>query len=111
MRKPEPTNNLLFDRFWEAYPRKEAKPKAQRAFAKLKVTEELLNVMLEAIRQQAKVKCWDRPELRKYIPHPATWLNNRRWEDEIIGADTQPATAAPTAPTGAEAPGCCTILE
>lgn len=107
MRKPEPTTDPLFDRFWAAYPRKEAKPKAQRAFAKLKVTEELLNTMLEAIRRQAKAKHWDRPEMRKYIPHPATWLNNRRWEDEIIGADTQPDTGDHA---GAETSGCCTIL-
>ena len=21
----------------------------------------------------------------KYIPHPSTWLNQRRWEDEVVG--------------------------
>ncbi len=94
MRKPANTNDPLFDRFWAAYPRKEKKLNAQKAFAKLHVTESELEKMLAAIKVHSKAKGWDKRENWKYIPHPTTWLNQRRWEDEIVGADTEPDTAA-----------------
>ena len=48
MRKAEATDNVLFDRFWVAYPKKVGKEKARRAFEKLHPTEDLLGQMLEA---------------------------------------------------------------
>lgn len=72
--------NPLFDIFWKAYPRKVSPTAAKKSFAKLKVDEELLNKMLRAIEQQKKTDQWKDP---KYIPHPSTWLNNGRWEDEV----------------------------
>ena len=71
-----------FQSFWSAYPRKTAKKPAQAAFMKLKPDEELLNKMLEALKQQLKTDQWTR-DGGQYIPHAATWLNQRRWEDEI----------------------------
>ena len=103
MRKSEPTGDILFDRFWVAYPKKVGKPKAQTAFRKIRVTEEILQQMLTAIRQQTKIYSWDKPEKWKYIPNPATWLNQRRWEDEMYG--TAPDANADTYS------GCCTVLE
>ena len=50
MRKAEATDNVLFDRFWVAYPKKVGKEKARRAFEKLHPTEDLLGQMLEAIK-------------------------------------------------------------
>lgn len=70
----------LFDIFWKAYPRKVSPAAAKKSFAKLKVDEDLLNKMLKAIEQQKKTDQWKDP---KYIPHPSTWLNNERWEDEV----------------------------
>lgn len=69
----------LFNRFWEAYPRKTAKQDAVKAFGKLKADEALLETMLAALEKQKAQ--WDDP---KYIPHPATWLNGHRWEDEPV---------------------------
>lgn len=69
-----------FDAFWSAYPRKVAKPRAKRAFAKLKVTDVLLAAMLESIERHASSEAWTK-DSGKFIPHPATWLNDRRWED------------------------------
>ena len=37
----------------------------------------LLDGMLRAIETQRQNDTW----LRGYIPNPATWLNQRRWED------------------------------
>lgn len=94
MRKPAVTNDPLFDRFWAAYPRKVGKPKAQTAFARLNATEQDLDRMLAAIERHTRAYGWNKKEVWKYIPHPATWLNQRRWEDEIVGADSESDTAA-----------------
>jgi len=71
----------LFDRFWKSYPRKTAKDAARKAFQKRKVTEDLLGKMLEAIATQKTTEQWTK-DGGKFIPHPATWLNAGRWQDE-----------------------------
>lgn len=71
-----------FDQFWEAYPRKTAKPAASRVFTRLRVNTSLLNLMLSALERQKVSEQWTRDH-GQYVPHPATWLNNRRWEDEL----------------------------
>ena len=60
----------LFSRFWEAYPRHEAKEAAREAFTKLGVDEGLLETMITAIGKWKKT-------------NPANWLRQRRWEDEV----------------------------
>lgn len=70
----------MFNRFWDVYPRKTAKQNAVKAFGKLNVDEALLNTMLTAIEKQKSSPQWSDPQ---YIPHPATWLNGHRWEDEV----------------------------
>jgi hypothetical protein len=72
----------LFLIFWECYPLKVKKPKAQTAFLKLKPDRALLDRMLVAIDRQKQSRAW-RKDNGQYIPHPATWLNNKQWEDEI----------------------------
>lgn len=49
---------------------------------KLNVDEELLALMVTAIGRQRQSKDWIK-DSGQYIPHPATWLNGRRWEDEF----------------------------
>jgi uncharacterized protein YdaU (DUF1376 family) len=70
-----------FDDFWMAYPRKTAKADARKAWAKLAPAAELRAVMLAALEVQKHSADW-RKEGGKYVPHPATWLNGERWEDE-----------------------------
>lgn len=84
MRKAEATDNVLFDRFWTTYPKKVGKEKALRAFEKVHPTEDQLVRMLEAITEQSRVYSWSKATW-KYIPHTATWLNQKRWEDEVVG--------------------------
>lgn len=74
--------NNLFDRFWTAYPRKVAKPDARKKFEKLNPDEALLETMLAAIEKQKRSDQWIR-DGGQFIPHPSTWLNQRRWEDEV----------------------------
>jgi len=69
-----------FDAFWKAYPRKVGRLAAQHAWAKLPPTPSLGEI-LSALSVQSKSKSWQRDGGR-YIPHPATWLNQGRWMDE-----------------------------
>ena len=72
-----------FEKFWAAYPkcRRTGKGAARKAFAKLKVTEELLDTMLKALERQKQSSQWNR-DGGQYIPMPSTWLNQTRWEDD-----------------------------
>ena len=70
---------LAFDKFWEAYPRKVGKAKAEAAFLKVTVG---IDVLLAAIEQQKKSAQWQKED-GQFIPHPATWLNGKRWEDQL----------------------------
>ncbi len=70
---------MPFDQFWKAYPRKTAKKRAKEAWSRLKVTTNMWATMVAAIETQKESEQWQDPRL---IPHPATWLNGHRWEDE-----------------------------
>lgn len=87
--KKQKTNKQnSFDLFWEAYPNKKAKGTAEKAWLKLKVDQTLLDIILTAIEQHKQSKEWT-ADGGRYIPHPASWLNARRWEDEI-GKQAEP---------------------
>jgi len=75
-----------FDAFWAAYPRKESKQAARKAWSRLRPPAELQAAILAAVARQKGSEQW----LRGVIPHPATWLNNRRWEDESTAAASLP---------------------
>ena len=74
--------HLGFARFWEKYPRKIAKRAALKAFGKINPDERLVEVILKAVNRQRDTGEWKRDE-GQYIPHAVTWLNGRRWEDEL----------------------------
>ena len=67
-----------FNIFWSAYPKKAGKIAARKAFAKVGVP---LNVLLTAIETQKTWKQWQK-DGGQYIPNPATWLNQGRWDDK-----------------------------
>lgn len=71
----------LFEKFWKAYPKKVRKEAARKAFDKRAPDDELTNRMVAAIGEQRNSTQWQK-EHGQYIPHPATWLNDGRWEDE-----------------------------
>jgi hypothetical protein len=75
-------NDNKFDRFWLAYPRHVAKQTARKEFQKLNPDDELLTVMIRAIEQQKQSDQWTK-DGGQYIPHPSTWIHQRRWEDEM----------------------------
>lgn len=72
-----------FSEFWKAYPRKVGKVAAKKAFAKAwtslvsqggEPTDILTGVALFA-RDPNKPS-------KEFLPHPSTWLNEGRWDDE-----------------------------
>ena len=71
-----------FEIFWKSYPKKKSKGQAEKAFFKIRPNEQLLAIMIARIEQAKTSEDWIE-EQGKYIPHPATWLNARGWEDEI----------------------------
>lgn len=73
-----------FDEFWKAYPRKVGKGDCKKIWVRLKPAIELQQRILEAVADQKQSNDWIK-EHGKFIPHPSTWLNGERWEDEIDG--------------------------
>lgn len=71
--------DLDFDRFYEIYPRKIGKGAAKTAFAKA-IKKKPAQLIIEAAHEYL-VACKGKD--KKFIPHPATWLNQERWDDEI----------------------------
>lgn len=69
-----------FAAFWAAYPRGEKKRAAVVAWDKLHADEGLLNLMAAALKRQLASPDWQRGI---GIPYASTWLNQRRWEDEV----------------------------
>lgn len=69
-----------FELFWKIYPRKINKKKAEEKFLKVCKNEETFNKIIEAVKLQTKTAQWKDVQ---YIPHPTTWLNGERWNDEV----------------------------
>ena len=78
VKEPVKTHSA-FDDFWQAYPNKKAKHAAQQAFNRLNPDDDLVETMICAIANQKRSEQWK----RGFIPMPSTWLNGKRWEDEI----------------------------
>jgi len=85
--KPIRTNVLenYFEDFWYKYPKKVGKEAARKAWNK--ANPDIIKV-IDAINWQRETKQWQ-AEDGKYIPNPATYLNQGRWMDEA------PEQAAP----------------
>jgi hypothetical protein len=71
---------MSFDEFWSKYPRKIAKKAAMQAYARLPMDEQELAVeTIDTHLEYWKLKETD----TDFIPHPATWLNQGRYFDEL----------------------------
>lgn len=84
-KRSEEKNTLAqgFARFWDAYPKRVSKGRAEKAFTSLKPNEQLLGSILSALERAKTSVQWQRDDGR-FIPHPATWLNAKGWEDELV---------------------------
>ena len=70
-----------FDEFWRNYPKHEGKGAALKAWNKINPSAELLSKMLQTIEKYKKTDQWNK-DGGQYIPLPATWLNQGRWDDD-----------------------------
>jgi hypothetical protein len=67
------------DLFWQAYPRHTARKKAFEALDRVwRADETPFDVILAGC---ARLTGWMLDP--RYVPHPATWLNGDRWNDEL----------------------------
>jgi hypothetical protein len=68
--------NEDFDRFWSIYTRREKKKDAERSWKKLteKEKQDALNHIPSFLAQISE---------KRFIPHPTTYLNQKRWQDEL----------------------------
>jgi len=79
--KPITINHISIDQFetfWKIYPKKVSKENAKKAWIKIKPNDDLIVKITKAVNDQ---KLSEREQ--QFIPHAATWLNNKRWEDEV----------------------------
>ena len=91
-----------FVAFWEVYPKKQDKKKAEIAFNKL--DEETQDVIIAHVNVRAKQ---DVKWLAGFIPMPSTFLNAERWHDDYESAATQAAKDERHAsPAPVLCPGC-----
>jgi len=81
-----------FEQFWTAFPKKVDKPAAVRAWRKVRPEE---SQAILARVELNKIGEWQGKE-KRFIPNPATWLNGRRWQDEILsgGSNGKPKVSA-----------------
>jgi hypothetical protein len=76
------TTMSFFEEWWVEYPRKIGKGAARKAWDRISPDREFTDKAIAKVRESKQSADWKR-EHGKFIPHPATWLNQDRWEDEI----------------------------
>ncbi|WP_022727246.1 DUF1376 domain-containing protein [Fodinicurvata sediminis] len=81
--------DALFERFWSACPRKVGKQKARQKFGTALTRHRAdPEAVIAAMERYAESRQGEDP---KYTVHPATWLNEGRWQDEDLPATSQEA--------------------
>lgn len=88
-----------FEAFWKEYPRKVGKGKAKESFEKAIKSGVTLEVLISAVKQQRESIQWQKGG-GQFVPHPATWLNQQRWEDEVDNVGGADGTGTNTNGTG-----------
>lgn len=68
-----------FNEFWKAYPKKQGKGYAEKAWREMKPP---LDQVLEALDKQKRSAEW-RKDNGQYIPYPTKWLKGKYWENEM----------------------------
>jgi len=80
-----------FERFYQAYPHRVARKRAEKAFGKLSPADRVRAITGAAT---FAARCQAKGTKLEYIPHPATWLNDERFNDEAEPAP--PCTTQPS---------------
>jgi hypothetical protein len=75
-----------FAEFWLAYPKKVGKGAAETAWKKHRPP---LDVCVQAIASASSSHDWTK-DGGQFVPNPATWINQRRWEDGHVPINGKP---------------------
>lgn len=75
----------MFTAFWNMYPKKVGKGQAITAFKRVCKDDQTYNDIMKGLKAQNDAKYYRMVQMgdKQFIPYPATWLNGRRWEDEV----------------------------
>ena len=71
-----------FARFWQKYPRRVGRKPAFKIWCKINPDDEIFKQIMGGIEHYKASDQWKRDN-GMYIPHPTTFLNQARWEDEL----------------------------
>ncbi len=82
-----------FGEFFSEYPRKVGHGQARQEWVKLSPDDALCKRIVSAVRAWARSPEWARND-GQFIPKPARWLREQRWED-VPGVSLTPTPAAP----------------
>tara|TARA_R110001606_G_scaffold11261_2_gene48706 strand:+ start:427 stop:1137 length:711 start_codon:yes stop_codon:yes gene_type:complete len=80
-----------FDSFWKFYPRKASKDAARKAWIKLRPDVHVMQMIADNVKERVEKGEW-RKDNQSFILHASTYLNQKRWEDEVIDQHTQTRT-------------------
>ena len=80
-KKPD-AQGRRFAEFWQQYPKKVGKAAALKAWKHIKPDADLFDRIMQAVIIAKASEQWIR-EGGRFIPNPATWLNQGRWDDEL----------------------------
>jgi len=80
-----------FDSFWKFYPRKASKEAARKAWEKLRPDQHIMQMILDNVKERVEKGEW-RKDNQSFILHASTYLNQKRWEDEVLDQQTQKRT-------------------
>ena len=94
---PKGAECLGFSEFWNEYPNHAAKANAMKAWGSVPV--ELHSAVMTAVKAQKRSPAWIK-DAGQFVPHAATWLRGKRWEDTV--AQAQNADTSWLAATGFE---------
>ncbi len=89
-------NKDYFSQFWDFYPRKAGKESARKAWEKLQPNEELMTLIANNIQERIDKGEW-RKDNKSYILHASTFLNQKRWEDEVLEKQHEKSKSTDTA--------------
>lgn len=80
-----------FDSFWRFYPRKAGKEAARKAWLKLRPDAHIMQMIADNVKDRVEKGEW-RKDNQSFILHASTYLNQKRWEDEVVDQQKQTRT-------------------
>jgi len=72
---------ITFDKFWSIYPKKVGKADAEKRWNRAKITDDIFNLIANHLSIAYLTT------EKKFIPNPSTYINQQRWNDEVITND------------------------